>query len=307
MSGETAAVVVVGSLNVDLVARAAHLPLPGQTLIGHGFSKSHGGKGANQAVAAARLGARVAMIGCIGDDDHGRQLCDALQAEGVDVAAVSVDVATPSGVALIVVADDGENSIVVAPGANHRLLPPQIDRWAGRIAAAAVVVLQQEVPEATVLHVLRLARQGGALTVLNAAPVRPLPDTVYPLVDWLVVNETEAAALAGVEVEQPAQAVRAATELLARGSGHVVVTLGAKGVVHAYAQGTVHHAARPVHAVDTTGAGDTFVGALAAALSLGEPPAVALQWGQAAAAVAVTRHGAQAAMPTRRELGDMTA
>ncbi len=301
----TPAVVVVGSINMDLVAQAPALPQPGQTLIGRTFASEHGGKGANQAVAAARMGAHVAMIGRVGADANGTQLKQALADEGIDIAGLQVDGALPTGVALIVVADGGENSIVVVPGANHGALLRQVQQCAACIQAARVLVLQQEVPEDAVELALSLARAGGVTTVLNAAPVRPLSAAQFALIDWLVVNETEAAVLAGEPVDQPEQAEAAARALLARGPKHVVVTLGGKGVVHVSAQGASQLPAHPVQAVDTTGAGDTFVGALAAALAKGLPPAVCLQWGQAAAAVAVTRHGAQAAMPRADELGEL--
>lgn len=295
-------VVVVGSLNVDLVVRAPRLPLPGETLIGDSFATDQGGKGGNQAVAAARMGARVAMLGRVGGDAHGERLVQALKREGIDCGAVSVDDTHPSGVASIMVADGGENSIVVVAGANHRLMPAHIEAHAGLLQVAKVVVAQLETPLASVLLALRLAQQGGATTVLNAAPAANLSAQQLGVVDWLVVNENEAQALVGLPAGDAAQARLAALALRALGPRHVVVTLGGAGLVHAAESSVAHHAAAQVQAVDATGAGDTFVGALAACLASGELPETALQWGQAAAAVAVTRRGAQSAMPSRAEV-----
>ncbi len=299
-------VLVVGSLNVDLVVRAPRQPRPGETLTGDGFASGQGGKGANQAVAAARMGVPVAMIGRVGDDHHGRQMLTALRHDGIDVEAVGIDDALPTGVAAIVVSHDGENSIVVVPGANHALSVAHIDAQAARLAAARVVVAQLETPLAVVFHALQAARRGGAVTLLNAAPAAALSAEQLQAVGWLVVNEGEAAMLLGTPVADVAQARTAAQALRARGAGgpgDVVITLGAQGVVHAGAEGVTHHAASPVKAVvDTTGAGDTFVGVLAAGLAVGLPANEALRRGQAAAAIAVTRHGAQSAMPTAAEV-----
>ena len=261
-----------------------------------------GGKGANQAVAAARMGARVAMVGRVGRDAHGQRLRDALAREGIASANVGEDDTRPSGVAAIVVAQGGENSIVVVPGANGALTAAQVQAAAGPIAAARIVVLQLETPMPGVALALRLARKAGVTTLLNAAPMVALPAGLLATVDWLVVNEGEAAALVAQPVSDPAQACVAAQALCALGPRHVVVTLGADGLVHASGDGVLHLAARPVHAVDSTGAGDTFVGALAAALARGLPAPIALQWGQAAAALAVTRRGTQSAMPTRAQV-----
>ena len=301
-SGSLGTVVVVGSLNVDLVVHAPRLPGPGETLTGNGFATDEGGKGANQAVAAARMGARVAMIGRVGHDDHGRRLLAALQREGIDVDAVGVDDAAPTGIAAIVVAHDGENSIVVVPGANHALSVQHIEGQAARLTTARVVVAQLETPQATVFHALQLARRAGAVTLLNAAPAAELSAQQLAAVQWLVVNESEAAGLLGTSVDDVAQAGAAAQALRLLGPRDVVVTLGAHGLVHADSAGTAHHAVAAVKAVDTTGAGDTFVGVLAAGLAQGLPANEALHRGQAAAAIAVTRRGAQAAMPTLAEV-----
>ena len=293
---------VVGSLNVDLVVRAPRLPQPGETLIGDGFASHPGGKGANQAVAAARMGVTVAMLGRVGDDEHGRLLLAALQREGVHCGAVGLDARLPTGVAAIVVARDGENSIVVVPGANQGLTSPHVAQAAEHIVTARVVVAQLETPQDTVFDALDRARRAGAITLLNAAPAAALSARQLESVQWLVVNEGEAGLLLGKPVDDVAQARTAALALRALGPPDVVLTLGANGLVHACADGVMHHPTAAVTAVDSTGAGDTFVGVLAAALAQGWPAAEALRWGQAAASIAVTRRGAQAAMPTRAEV-----
>lgn len=318
---KAATVVVVGSLNIDLVVRAPRLPRPGETLFGSHFSTDEGGKGANQAVAAARMGAQVAMLGRVGADAHGERLRAALQRQGIDGAALGVDDAQPTGVASIVVAPDGENSIVVVPGANHTLTADHVMASGPLLAAARIVVLQLEVPLPAVAAALRCASAAGVTTLLNAAPAAVLDDDLLALVDWLIVNEGEAQMLLGAaagEAPDGVAAARVAAEKLrarlvrsdqapdqGRGQGaskQVVVTLGAAGLVHADADGVTHHAAANVRAVDATGAGDTFVGALAAGLASGASPAEALRDAQAAAAIAVTRHGSQSAMPTRDEV-----
>ena len=295
-------VVVLGSLNVDLVVHAPRLPAPGETLIGTDFSTDEGGKGANQAVAARRMGARVAMIGRVGRDAHGQRLRDALQREGIGCAAVGEDSTRPTGVASIVVAQGGENSIVVVPGANHGLEPQHLTAWSLLLATARIVVMQLEIPLPSVMHALSLAHRAGVTTLLNSAPAAALSAQQLASVDWLVVNESEARSLLAQPVSDVTQARAAARALRTRGPRHVVVTLGAAGLVHASGEGVVHASAPTVPAVDTTGAGDTFVGALAACLAQGMPAVDALRWGQAAAALAATRRGAQSAMPMREQV-----
>jgi len=297
-----AEVVVVGSLNVDLFVHAPRLPRPGETLTGTDFATDQGGKGANQAVAAARIGARVAMVGRLGRDAHGERLREALLQDGIACAGVGDDDALPTGVATIVVAPDGENCIIVVPGANHGLTAQHVEAQAGVITAARVVVLQLEIPLPAVDAALQLAHAAGITTLLNAAPAVALSARQLSLVDWLVVNEGEAASLTGQQVTDAAQAQAAARTLRARGPAHVVITLGAAGLVHATGDDIDHLAAPAAHAVDSTGAGDTFVGALAASLAQGLAPIAALRWGQAAAALAVTRRGTQSAMPTRADV-----
>jgi ribokinase len=295
-------VVVVGSLNMDLVARTARLPVPGETVAGTGFATVPGGKGANQAVAAARLGARTAMVGCTGDDAFGARLRAGLERDGIDCGAVRAAPGVSTGVALIVVDDAGRNGIVVVPGANGLLRPSDVDAAEPLLRAARAVVLQLEIPLDAVERAARLARDLGKLVLLNPAPARPLPASLLACVDWLVPNETEAAALTGLPVRSPAEAVEAGRALRAAGAGAVLVTLGANGVVTVGPEGERHDAAPRVQAVDTTAAGDTFIGGLCAALVRGEPLAAAVAYGQAAAAICVTRPGAQPSIPYAREV-----
>jgi ribokinase len=292
-------VVVVGSANVDTAVRVARIPGPGETVLATGSVRSAGGKGANQAVAAARAGgAPTSFLGCLGDDADGALLRGLLAADGVRTDLVG-DVPEPTGIALITVDDAAENTIVVVAGANaalRRLSPAQRDRVAG----AAVVLAQLEVPMDAVVEAARsTARGGGARFVLNAAPSAPLPDVLWPLVDVLVVNEHEAADQAGT----PADDVVAAAEVLLRRVPTVLVTLGSAGVLVARrGVAPVTVPAPAVTAVDTTAAGDTFCGVLAAALADGAEVVEGVRLACAAASLAVQRPGAQDSVPAHAEV-----
>ncbi|WP_415764815.1 ribokinase [Pseudomonas sp. ZB1P45] len=293
-----AKVVVIGSLNMDLVTRAPRLPRGGETLIGESFATVSGGKGANQAVAAARLGAQVSMVGCVGSDAYGNELRGALLAEQIDCQAVST-VDDSSGVALIVVDDNSQNAIVIVAGANGALTPEVIDRFDAVLRAADVIICQLEVPDATVGHALKRGRELGKTVILNPAPAsRPLPADWYASIDYLIPNESEASALSGLPVDSLASAETAASRLIAMGAGKVIITLGAQGSLFANGKGFEHFPAPKVKAVDTTAAGDTFVGGFAAALAAGKNEADAIRFGQVAAALSVTRAGAQPSIPT---------
>lgn len=282
---------------MDLVTRAPRLPKGGETLIGESFATVSGGKGANQAVAAARLGAQVSMIGCVGNDAYGEALRGALLAEQIDCQAVST-VDGSSGVALIVVDDNSQNTIVIVPGANGALSAEAIDRFDLVIQAADVLICQLEVPDASVGHALKRGRELGKTVILNPAPVsRPLPSDWYASIDYLIPNESEASALSGLSVDSLEAAQAAATRLIAMGADKVIITLGAQGSLFADGQRFEHFPAPVVKAVDTTAAGDTFVGGFAAALAAGQDEVQAIRFGQVAAALSVTRAGAQPSIP----------
>jgi ribokinase len=303
----SASIVVVGSLNMDLVVRAPRIPRPGETIIGGAFHTVPGGKGANQAVAAARLGARVSMVGRVGHDAFGGALLENLVADGIDHAFVVRDGEAATGVALIVVDDNGENSIVVSSGANMRLSPADVEAAGSVIAAADVLVLQLEVPLESVIRSAELARAHGVRLVLNPAPARPLPARLLSMVDVLVPNETEAALLTGLPVGTQGEAGRAAEALLGSGVGTVILTLGERGALPARAGEMQVHPAFDVQPVDTTAAGDAFVVGLAVALAEGQGLDEAVRWGNAAGALAATQLGAQPSLPTRGTLEQFLA
>lgn len=296
-------VAVVGSLNMDLVVRVPRLPVAGETLAGHTFAQVPGGKGGNQAVAAARLGAHVAMIGRVGADGNGASLRAGLEAEGIDCAALATSETAPTGVALISVDEDGRNSIVIVAGSNGALTPADIARHESVLASASVVVCQLETPPDTVRAALETGRRLGKTVILNPAPaIGPLPSEWLPLVDYLIPNEVEAAALTGLPIGSPAQAAEAAEALRRQGARNVLITLGASGVLAAFDSGQTHFEAPRVAAVDTTAAGDTFIGAFAAQLAGRVAVDSAIRFAQRAAALSVTRAGAQPSIPTLSEL-----
>jgi ribokinase len=294
-------IVVVGSINMDLVARTPTIPRPGQTLIGTDFITTPGGKGANQAVAVARLGYPVQMVGAVGDDVFATALLKNLQTAGVDTSAVQ-RVRGPSGVAPIAVADNGENSIVVVPGANAKVDAACIDQYAAIIQFAGMVLCQLELPIETTLHVLELCAQARVPVMLDPAPAAPLPDAVWPLIAWCTPNETEAAFYVGANLS----AKESAQILLARGLHGVVLKRGSEGAYIATASGeSAWVPPFPVHAIDTVAAGDGFNGAFAVALMEEKTPVQAARFAAAAAAISVTRRGAQSSMPSRAEVDAM--
>ncbi len=295
-------VTVVGSLNMDLVIRAPRIPQPGETIIGSELHTVPGGKGANQAVAAARLGVRVSMVGRVGHDAFAGPLLDNLTATGVDHTFVTGDAEAATGVALIVVDDAGQNSIVVASGANMRLSPADVEAAEAAISAAQVVLLQLESPLETVTRAAEIARAHGVTVILNPAPARPLPAGLLSLVDVLVPNESETELLSGMPVGNQAEAEAAAAALRASGVGTLILTLGERGAMLAREGEAALFPAFDVTPVDTTAAGDAFVGGLAVALAEGKALAEAVRWGNAAGALATTRLGAQPSLPTRQAL-----
>jgi ribokinase len=296
-------ITVVGSLNMDFVVQVERLPLPGETVLGGGFATIPGGKGANQACAAGRLGGRVRMVGRVGDDVFGKQLRESLEAAGIDTTAVLVTRATPSGVALIFVQAGGQNQIVVASGANGRLAPDDLAR-ALDAGAGGFLLLQLESPLETVERAAALGRKHGMTVVLDPAPARPLPDALLANVDCLTPNESEAMVLLDRSqgTVSLAEAPEVARALRARGPRHVILKLGEKGAFLDDGKGGRHFPGLKVEAVDATAAGDTFNGALAVALAEGRALDAAIRFANAAAALSVTRAGAQASIPARREV-----
>ena len=298
-------ILVVGSANVDLVVTAEQLPKPGETLLGHRFQTFSGGKGANQAVAAARAGGKVAMIARVGTDGFGKRLVDDLAASGVDTSEIRY-VDEPSGVALIVTAANGENAIVVAPGANKHLDAAAIDEVMPKMTHVTHVLVQLETPLDGVIRAAQWARDLGATFVLDPAPAQPLSKQLLELTDWITPNEREASTLLGLEKKEldSFEAVRA---LQALGSRNVILKMSSKGAVVLVGNtDPVHVRPVPVTAVDTTAAGDAFNGAFAVALSEGRSPVEAAEFAAAAAALSVTRRGAQPSMPTRGEIDAIT-
>jgi ribokinase len=302
-----ATIVVVGSSNVDLVMKMPRLPRLGETVTDGTFAQVFGGKGANQAVGAARAGGRVAFVSCVGDDAYGPQVVDNLKRDGVDTRFVFAEAGVATGTALIMVGGGGENYLSVAPGANYRLTPEHVDRAREAIASAACVVTQCEILPETLAHVVELAARLGKPVILNLAPARAVGDETLARLAVLAVNESEAEFLTGRPVVSDSEIEAAATTLLARGPRTVLLTLGARGVYLATRAGRRVVPAFPVDPVDTTAAGDVHCGAFAVALVEGRPLAEAVRFANAAAAVSVTRLGAQPSAPGRAEIEALLA
>lgn len=295
-------IVVVGSSNTDMIIQLARIPRPGETILGGEFTSAAGGKGANQAVAAARAGGNVTFVARVGKDIFGEQAIAGFRKDKINVDFVFADKTATSGVALIFVAKDGENSIAVAGGANGKLAPADVKKAAKAIRSAAVLVAQLETPLENVQAAAEIAAKAGVRFILNPAPARPLPDALLKLVSILTPNETEAELLTGIKVTDEASAAKAADKLLARGVRTVILTLGSRGAFIADASGKQLVRGLKVKAVDTTAAGDTFNGALAVALAEGKTLPAAVRFANAAAAISVTRLGAQPSAPARAEI-----
>ena len=290
-------ILVVGSSNIDLVASVDRLPSRGETVLGYRFAQSFGGKGANQAVAAARAGAEVAFLSKLGADANGRLIEQHLAAQGLSRPILLRDAEFPTGVAMILVDLSGENQIAVVPGSNGRLTPVDLRQHRELIAEARVLLLQMEIPRETVFEALRLGRECGLTTILNPAPAAPLPSDLLRLVDILTPNESEAQVLTGSA--DPAEAARILTD---RGVGTVVVTCGANGAFLATSNDVTHIPGFLVETIDSTGAGDAFNGALACAVAEGVPIKSAIVRANAAGALATTGRGAQESMPTKDDI-----
>ncbi|ACY86343.1 ribokinase [Edwardsiella piscicida] len=299
---QTGKLVVLGSINADHILKVEHFPRPGETLTGQGYQVAFGGKGANQAVAAGRSGADIAFIACVGADDIGERIRTQLACDGIDVHAVERVDGESTGVALIFVNQDGENVIGINAGANHALTPQYLSRHRALVAQADALLMQLESPLETVEAAAALAREHQTKVILNPAPARTLPDSLLRLVDVITPNETEAERLTGIRVHDDESARQAAAVLHGKGIATVMITLGRRGVwVSQEGHGGVIPGFR-VNAIDTIAAGDTFNGALLTALLEGNTLSAAVRFAHAAAAIAVTREGAQPSVPWRREI-----
>jgi ribokinase len=295
-------IVVIGSSNVDLIMKMDHLPEKGETVTNAEFFQVYGGKGANQAVAAARAGGNVAFVNCVGEDAYTPQMVQNYKNDGIDTRFVFQEKEIASGHALIMIGGEGMNYLSVAPGANYKLTPQKIDEAMPVIDEAAMIVMQYEIPEETIKYVIDLANRKSIPVLWNCAPARAFDLSYIPKINILVLNEVEAGFLAGIPVENETDAEKAAQKLVDSGVEKMIITLGSKGAFVVTKTEKVSVSAFKVEAVDTTAAGDTFCGAFAVALVEGKSLKEALQFASAAAAISVTRMGAQPSAPTRKEI-----
>ena len=304
MANDKPKITVVGSCNMDLVVRSARIPVVGETIMGNDFMTNPGGKGANQAVAAAKLGADVHFVGRLGNDAFGKEGLSNMQSVGINTDHITITEGVSSGVALITVDDDGNNAIVVAPGANDVVTPDDVKKAEDVIKSSGALVVQLEVPMETIKAAVKMAHDANVMVVFDPAPAQPLDADLIAMIDILKPNEIEAQMLSGVEVKDEASAKAAAQELLNKGAKAVILTLGEKGCLIA-ADGKMELIpAKQVKAVDSTAAGDAFTGALAAGLTEGKSLTDAVNLAIHVGALSVTKRGAQASMPTRQEVQD---
>lgn len=285
-----------------MVIKTDHLPVPGETIIGGEFFIYPGGKGANQAVAAARLGGKVSLVANIGDDIFGRQSVGLIKAEGIDISGLVIEPGKASGVALISVDKNGENCIAVAPGSNSTLLPQTLQNSLTLIKEASIVMMQLEIPLATVEYVAALCKANNVSLILNPAPACSLPVSIFPNISIITPNEKEAEMLTGISITDEASATRAAVMLKSKGVGIVIITMGKWGALIVTDEYVKMIPAPVVEAVDSTGAGDVFNGAFAVAIAEGKELPEAVKFACKAAAISVTRLGAQSSAPTRKEM-----
>lgn len=293
---------VIGSLNMDYDAFLDRLPLPGETVSANDFKRIAGGKGANQAVAAARSGAKVTMIGCIGDDEIGSTMISGLKESNVDTNHINIIEETPSGMAFINVSKEGENSIVIIPGANAKVTNEVLDKELELFKTTDAVLLQHEIPLQTVEYALTLAKKYNKLTILNPAPAYPISNKILGLTDILVVNEHELCIVSGKKTTTRNQMDDAVAYLKSKGANRIILTLGEKGLIDYPNDQTFEHSAYNVKVTDTTAAGDTFIGAFCYALLNNFPREKCIDYAQKAAALAVTKKGAQSSIPTKIEI-----
>lgn len=295
-------IVVIGSSNVDLIMKMERIPGKGETVTDAEFRQVYGGKGANQAVAAARAGGNVAFVSCVGEDAYTPQMVRNYEIENIDTRFVFKESGIASGYALIMIGGDGDNCISVAPGANYKLTPQKIDEALPVFDEAAMIVMQYEIPEETIQYVIDVANRKKIPVLWNCAPARAFDLSYIPKINILVLNEVEAGFLAQMEVKDENDAAIAAEKLIQKGVEKVIITLGSKGAFVITKNEKVKVPAFKVDAVDTTAAGDTFCGSLAVALAEGKPLKDSLRFASAAAAISVTRMGAQPSAPTRKEI-----
>jgi len=295
-------ITVVGSLNMDLVTKTEKVPKTGETFLGVDFKQSAGGKGANQADAIAKLGAEVAMIGRVGADQFGESLIKSLKNDGVKTSHIHITEGIATGIATIIVNGDGDNLIIVVPGANFKLKPQDIDAAEDLIKDSSLMIAQLEVPIDTIKYAFKKAKQYNKYTILNPAPARELDDELLGMTDLLVPNETELEILSGRTLVSMADMLGAAKELMQKGVKEIIVTLGANGCLHINKEGSNHYPAHLVEAVDTTAAGDSFIGAIATVFSEGKSLKEAIGFASKVSALTVTREGAQDSLPTQKEV-----
>jgi ribokinase len=298
-------ITVIGSLNMDFVNYVNRMPRSGETVIGKDFQQIPGGKGANQADTIAKLGVPVKMVGGIGDDIIGKKLLASLQRDGVDVSGIVIFENVSTGVATINVDDAGNNLIIVAPGANYRLLPEHVQDLKEAIVASKIIVCQLEIPLETVQCFLKFAKELGIITILNPAPAMNLDDELLSCVDLLIPNETELELLSDLPIRNEAEIITAAQTMIKRGVKEVIVTVGAKGCVYVNSNGSRVFKAYQVDVLDTTAAGDSFIGAMAVAINGGKTIEDAIVFAMAVAALTVTKKGAQSSLPYRHEVEEL--
>lgn len=293
---------VLGSANMDLVINTPRIPLAGETLTGSDFRTVPGGKGANQAIAAARSGADVSFLGRVGDDDFGKALSRGLAEEGINLSGLLKTEQTASGVAVIMVEPSGQNRIILSPGANGMVTPKDVESCAEIIAKSQMLICQLEIPLESVVRGMEIAAGNNVPVLFNPAPAVTLEEALLRKVNTLVVNETEAEVLCGIPADTIPKAEEAAKALMAKGPDRVLLTMGAQGVIHADHTENSHWPARKVKAVDTTAAGDTFIGAWSASICSGHSTGQALSYACRASALSVTRYGARTSIPSRDEV-----
>ncbi|MDF2613340.1 MAG: rbsK [Clostridia bacterium] len=295
-------ITVIGSLNMDLVTKTDKVPKVGETFLGADFKQAAGGKGANQADAIAKLGGKVAMIGRVGNDQFGHTLMKSLECDGVEVSCIQITEGTSTGIATIIVNGDGDNSIIVVPGANFKLTPEDVDDAEVVIKNSDIMIAQLEVPIDTIKYAFKKAKEYGKYTILNPAPARELDEDLLKMTDLLVPNETELEILTGRTLVTKEDMLAASKELMQKGVKEMMVTLGSNGCLHIDKTSSTHYPAHLVEAVDTTAAGDSFIGAIATAFSEGKSIEEAINFASKVSALTVTRAGAQDSLPTKKEV-----